>query len=294
VKLSLFYRADLCTNLTTLNIDEYMEYYTATAKQLYVELEQLQYSVSDHSNRANRAIHLIRNTLKLFRISVCTKGFLSQEDEIRFFKHVKPQVHSYLIFYTHLYEIESKKLVLSSDQMKGYIDRKRKDFRYQTYDNLEFVNYYRSGSTHQDKVYFLRESDYSPLNQQSSVAFRDPEFTAPYDHIASVVLAYELFLKYLEPSHKIQDDSIDKLLKWTDSKASLVELIYALNESGAINDGKTDIKTICAEFERIFNFELKDVYSTYRDISLRKTNRTKFLTKLSDALEDRVLRADEY
>jgi hypothetical protein len=108
-----------------------------------------------------------------------------------------------------------------------------------------------------------------------------------------VVLAYELFLKYFEPTHKTHDDSIYKLLKWTDSKASLIELIYALNESGAINDGKTDIKTICAEFERIFNFELKDVYSTYRDISLRKTNRTKFLSKLSEAFEDRVLRSDE-
>ena len=271
-----------------------MEYYLATAKQLYFELEQLQYSISDHTNRANRAIQLIRNTLKLFRQSVCAKGFESKEDEIKFFKHIKPQVNSYLIFYTHLFEIESKKLVLSSEQLKGYIDRKRKDFRYQTYDNLEFVNYYRSGYTHQDKVYFLRDSEFSPLNQQSSVVFRDPEFSSPYDHVASIVLAYELFLKYLDPSKEAKQDQNHNRLKWTDSKASLIELIYALHESGAINDGKTDIKTICNEFERIFNFELKDVYSTYRDISLRKTKRTKFLTKLSDAFEERVLRSDQF
>ena len=265
-----------------------MEYYTATAKQLYLELEQLQYSISDHSNRANRAIQLIRNTLKLFRKSVCAKGFESPEDEIRFFKHIKPQVSSYLIFYTHIFEIESKKSVLTPDQLKKYIDRKRKEFRYQTYDNLEFVNYYKSGYKHQDKTYFLRDSEYSPLNQQCSNPFRDPEFTTPYDHVASVVLAYELFLKYLDPSHKAQDDRTHKLLKWTDSKASLIELIYALNASGAINEGKTDIKTICAEFERIFDFELKDVYSTYRDITSRKTNPAKFLIKLSDTFQERV------
>jgi hypothetical protein len=69
-----------------------------------------------------------------------------------------------------------------------------------------------------------------------------------------------LFLKYLDPSHKAQDDGTHKLLKWTDSKASFVELIYALNESGAINDGKTDIKTICAEFEKIFSFDISIVY----------------------------------
>ncbi len=265
-----------------------MEYYTATAKQLYLELEQLQYSVSDHSNRANRAIQLIRNTLKLFRKSVCAQGFENQDDEMRFFKHIKPQVSSYLIFYTHIFEIESKKSVLDPDQLKKYIDRKRKDFRHQTYDNLEFVNYYKSGYKHLDKTYFLRDSEYDPLNQYCSNPFRDPEFTTPYDHVASVVLAYELFLKYLDPSHKAQDDRTHKLLKWTDSKASLVELIYALNESGAINDGKTDIKTICAEFERIFDFELKDVYSTYRDITSRKTNPAKFLNKLSDTFQERV------
>jgi hypothetical protein len=270
-----------------------MEYYTATAKQLYLELEQLQYSVSDHTNRANRAIQLIRNTLKFFRQSICTSGFESQDDEIHFFKHIKPQVNSYLIFYTHLFEIESKKLVLTDERLAGYIDRKCKEFRYQTYDNLEFVNYYRSGYTHQDKVYFLRDSEYSPLNQQGSAVFRDPEFSSPYDHVASVVLAYELFLKYLDPSSEAKKDNAYKLLQWTDSKASLVELIYALNESGALNGGKTDIKTICAEFEKIFNFELKDVYSTYRDISLRKTNRTKFLTKLSDAFDDRILKIDK-
>lgn len=269
-----------------------MEYYAATAKQLYLELEQLQYTISDHCNRSNRAIQLIRNTLKLFRKSVCTKGFESQEDEIRFFKHVKPQVSSYLIFYTHIFEIESKKLILSSDQLKKYIERKRKEFRYQTYDNLEFVNYYKSGYTHFDKNYFLMNSDCLPINQQNTVVFRDPEFTTPYDHVASVVLAYELFLKYLDPSREAKKDTNHKLIQWTDSKASLIELIYALHESGAINDGETDIKTICMEFERIFDFELKDVYGTYRDITSRKTNPAKFLDKLSNTFKERVINED--
>lgn len=270
-----------------------MEYYTATAKQLFEELEQLQYTISDHCNRANRAIELIRNTLKLFRQSICKSGFETKEDEIRFFKHIKPQVNSYLIFYTHLFEIESKKLVLTPDQLAGYIERKRKDFRYQTYDNLEFVNYYRSGYTHLDKTYFLRNSEFNPLNQQGACMLRDPEFSTPYDHVASIVLAYELFLKYLDPSARAKTDIRHERLKWTDSKASLIELIYALNTSGAINEGKTDIKTICKEFERIFNFEIKDVYSTYRDISLRKTDHTKFLSKISQNLVDKILLEDK-
>lgn len=270
-----------------------MEYYKATATQLYDELERLQYSVLDHSNRANQAIQLISKTLKLLRKSVRERGFETEEDEIHFFKRIKPQIAGHLIFYRLIFELESKRLVYSKDEVDCFISNKKTQFKELIKDNMEFVSYYQNRYKHMDRMYFLRESDRVPLLHQNTDAFHDPEFTTPYDHIAAKLVAKDLFYKFLlRPIQEASSEHVSNL-KWTESKAALIELIYALNESGAINKGKTDIKAVCLEFERIFNVELKDIYSTYRDITLRKSDQTKFLNKLTNSFIDRVDKRDE-
>jgi len=73
-------------------------------------------------------------------------------------------------------------------------------------------------------------------------------------------------------------------LNWTESKAALVELIYALHSSHSINDGRADIKTIAKLFERIFSLGLGDVYHTFSEIRNRKIEQTKFIDLLKDSL----------
>ncbi|MFT6923138.1 MAG: hypothetical protein ACJA1C_002148 [Crocinitomicaceae bacterium] len=257
-----------------------MESYQSTAKRLFERLQELEHSENDLSKRGDQAIQIISKTLQVLRKEVRETGFNSIESEIQFFKCIKPKITGHLIFYRHVFELESKRLMLPCIEVEKHITYKKRQFNQLIKDNIEFVFYYRNQHTNMDKLYFLRESDRVPLLHQNTDALYDPEFTTAYDHIAAKLVAKELFEHYLEPIEKESTKQVSNL-QWTESKASLVELIYALNESGAINGGKTDIKTICAEFEKIFNFELKDVYSTYRDISLRKTNRKKFLTKLS-------------
>ena len=270
-----------------------MEYYKATAIQLYEELERLQYSVSDQSNRANQAINLISKTLRLLRKAVRDRGFETPEDEIHFFKHIKPQITGHLIFYRHICELESKRLIYTSEEVELYIKDKKKQFNELIKDNMEFVFYYQNRYQHMDKMYFLRETDRIPLWHQNTDAFHDPEFTTPYDHIAAKLVAKDLFYKFLlKPIASASTENVSNL-KWTESKSALIELIYALNESGAINEGQTDIKTICLEFERLFNVEIKDIYGAYRDITMRKTGHAKFLSKLSLAIQDKISHSDE-
>ena len=270
-----------------------MEYYKATATQLYDELERLQYSVLDQSNRANQAIQLISKTLQILRKSVREYGFDTAEDEVHFFKHIKPQIAGHLIFYRLIFELESKRMIYTKDEVDNFIVSKKLQFKELIKDNIEFVSYYQNRYTHMDKMYFLRESDRIPLLHQNTDAFHDPEFTTPYDHIAAKLVAKDLFYKFLlRPIQEASSENVSNL-KWTESKAALVELIYALNESGAINKGKTDIKAVCLEFERIFNVELKDIYSTYRDITLRKSDQTKFLNKLSNSFKGRIQNHDD-
>ncbi|XOV67569.1 MAG: RteC domain-containing protein [Fluviicola sp.] len=270
-----------------------MEYYKATAKQLYDELERLQYSVSDQSNRANQAINLISKTLRILRKAVRERGFETEKEEIYFFKHIKPQIAGHLIFYRLICELESKRMVYTPEEVELYIKDKKKQFSELIRDNMEFVFYYHNRYQHMDKMYFLRETDRIPLWHQNTDAFHDPEFTTPYDHIAAKLVAKDLFYKFLlKPIESASTESVSNL-KWTESKTALIELIYALNESGAIDEGQTDIKTICTQFERLFNVEIKDIYGSFRDISMRKTGQTKFLSKLSLAIQDKINKSDE-
>lgn len=72
-------------------------------------------------------------------------------------------------------------------------------------------------------------------------------------------------------------------ISWTGSKVSLIELMYALQQTGSFNHGQTDIKSIAQYFENVFNIELGNYYRTYLELRIRQ-NPTKFLETLQDNL----------
>lgn len=272
-----------------------MEYFKATATQLFDELERLQYSVKDAGNRANQAIQLISKTLLLLRKAVNERGFQTEEDEIYFFKHIKPNITGHLIFYRHIFDIEAKRMGCTDEEVECYIARKKRDFNEFVKDNLEFVYYYQSRYVHMDRQYFLRSAFRAPIPHQSTDAFHDSEFTTPYDHLAAKSIAKDLFYKFLlKPLREKIDNLSPTKIKWTASKASLVELIYALQYTGSIENGNSSVKEICSLFEEIFDVKLKDVYSTFRDIQTRKGERAKYLISLVETFDKKLEENEDY
>lgn len=77
-----------------------------------------------------------------------------------------------------------------------------------------------------------------------------------------------------------EKETSDNRLNWTDSKTDLVELIYSIKDS--IGEGKVSIKRITASFEYFFNIKIGNVYDIINDISVRKTSRTRYLSKITD------------
>ena len=84
--------------------------------------------------------------------------------------------------------------------------------------------------------------------------------------------------------------------RWTGSLVELVEIIYALDETGCINDGQNDIKDLAAFFGSLFGMEIKvrNCYDAYLDMKRRKNeSRTYFLDKLRKRLNLRMQHDDE-
>ena len=88
----------------------------------------------------------------------------------------------------------------------------------------------------------------------------------------------------MEPSFK---------LKWTAPKVALTELLYALNSEGVFNNGTADLKDIAEFFEYIFEIDLGQYRRTFLEIRARKSDRTKFISSLNEALLKRMDNADD-
>ncbi|WP_255572988.1 RteC domain-containing protein [Hanstruepera marina] len=252
---------------------------------------------------AEEGIKISKKALELLRALVSKKKFNKKEEEIHFFKNIKPHIFSKLIYYQKLFNIESKRPRSSNkSQIKyfnKYIDRLQNYFN----DHLEFYHYYRRGATFLDDHYFVRGKIDIRLFPDTFSFFTDNKFSTSHDSTVATILAYDMLIVYLKTE-------IDKLensngmetiinpfqnqsrLFWTANKTDLIELIYALHSSGVINNGASDIKDIALMFEQVFNISLGDFYRTFLEIRSRKINQTKLIDKLKESLLKRMEESD--
>lgn len=97
------------------------------------------------------------------------------------------------------------------------------------------------------------------------------------------------------PLSAISLDNSPSSFRWTGSLIELIEVIYAFDEMGCINDGQNDIKELTAFFGSQLGLEIKDshCYNAYTDMKRRKSeSRTYFLDKMRERLNLRMQRDD--
>lgn len=268
-----------------------MQEYIAAAKTLCEELEQLHTEEPNITNRANKAAKLISKTLTKFRRKIRKEDFPNREDEIHFFKYIKPRVSSYLIFYSVIAEIEAERELMNEAEYTELVDKKRRMFRHIMRENRDFISYYRAGLTHLDRVYFVRGKNMGILSKHSTRQQDDPEFNTSHDHVAANIMAFDLFQRHLSPKPEFQPSfgPPTPKLKWTANRLDLVELIYALQASGAINYGEADLKDVCTFFESGLQVQVGDLYRAFHDISNRKKEQIKFVNRLDGFLERKII-----
>jgi hypothetical protein len=280
-----------------------MKKYLTILSGLDSKLEVLENEIEDILKRAEEGIKITQNELIKLRNNL-SDSIKNIDDEIYYFKHIKPQVFSRLIYYQILFNIESKRPRSSNKSQIKYFNKHIDKLQNYFNDNLEFYHYYRRGATFLDEHYFVRGKIDIRLFPDTFSFFIDDKFSTSHDTTVATILAYDMLIVYLKTE-------IDKLensngmetiinpfqnqsrLFWTANKTDLIELIYALQSSGAINSGTADIKEMATACERLFNIDLGDYYRTYLEIRSRKTNQTKFLDKMKDSLVTRMESADE-
>jgi len=261
-------------------------------KKYLDKLEILEKCEGDILQTIPPIIKLMEEMFKHLKTFISGYTFKNEEEEIHFFKEIKPQLFSKLIYYQKIYRIEAMRPNGSDAAQIKYIEKeldRLKDF----FDkNLDFYKYYRSESTHLDRHFFVREQPFVHPDLESFYFERDPDFSSHCDFKVAKVLANELLRIYLNtelqklqaPQYPEQDQHFPKKKEtWTRNKVDLVELIYAVCEADCFNYGKIGLKHLSDYFENVFNVELGNPYHTYIEIRER-ANRTQFLDELKAKL----------
>ncbi|MFD2586053.1 RteC domain-containing protein [Croceitalea marina] len=277
--------------------------YQKLLTEFEARLEKLENGQGDILFKAEKGIVLAEKYIKKLHLEIEKKPFTTQECEIHFFKHVKPQIFSKLIYYGKLFNIESKRPRGNNTSQIKYL--KHQIDKLQTFfnDNLEFYNYYRRGAKSLDEHYFVRGNRDLRLPLDSFHFFIDDQFSTCQDGTVSTIMAFDMLIVYLQG----EVDYLDKIIEtpenmpiqkpsnlfWTGSKTDLIELLYALHASSSINSGTVDIKELASHFEHFYNIDLGNYYHTFIEIRSRKTSRTKFLDKLIEMLNQRMESLDE-
>lgn len=276
---------------------------TDFATQLLENLEAQLNEIGVENDLIKAAENSIKATiiiLEKLKTHFVRHEFENKVDEITFFKFVKPQFVSKLIYHNEVYNIESNRPFGGSKYLRKYFSSELSKLKCYFNENMEFYKYYRTGSVYLDKKYFVRGRYDIKLTLDSSYFQADNRFTTSHDFKVAKILANDLLQVYLEKELLKLDNkpvpysiSEKQVQKWTGSKVALIELIYALHAEGVFNNGTTDLKETAKFFEETFEIDLGQFHRTFFEIRARKSERTKFLNSLRDTLVRRMDEVDE-
>lgn len=272
-------------------------HYTNQLHKLNDYLDELVLEMNSPILLAEEALEAITKTLLDIKQFVIKRGFKDPQEEIHFFKQLKPQIVSKLIYYNSIYKIETKKPYGGEKNIRKYLNNELNKIKRYFDTNLEFYRYYRTNSNYLDHKYFIRGNHDIKLSLDSYYFEADHTFSTSHDYKVAKIIANDLIQVYLEDQLSnlaLKSKTImPPLLNWTASKTDLIELIYALHSKAVFDNGNNDIKLIAKSFENIFNINLGDFYHTYLELRNRKINRTKFLDALRDSLINKMDEQEE-
>jgi hypothetical protein len=264
-----------------------MEYYRSVLQKFFNDLAELKSNTPEIKLIHAQTLSLAISALGQLKDKVNEVGFKTEANEIEFFKEIKPKIYAELIVSTKIIEFQAKKLTLPLERLNRYRERIFREFNHLFQDNMQFVHYYTSKSNHLDHQYFMRSHEQLPTLNSTQVFLNDNGFSTAKGNLLAHIIAFEQLENHFYEKEN-SSEVIKSKLVWTESKLALVELIYALHDTKALNDGNADIKEIAEAFELFFDVDLVNVYRSFREIGLRKQNRSKFIDELNANINKRL------
>nr|WP_322625874.1 RteC domain-containing protein [uncultured Flavobacterium sp.] len=258
--------------------------------------DKLSHETAELLEEAYQMVQYLKELLQVTRERVIKEGFSDEQEEVDFFRNIKPYILGKLIYYNKVFKIEAICPVRKGKMYHKFFMSQLQDLKQEFKEHIcgsYFYRYYRSGRSDRDREYFIRGNINYRDGLNSYVFEIDHQFCTYYDSKTARIVANELLYTYLvskiDPADTsaslFQDADSIKDFFWTDSKNALVELIYALYASGVISHGKIGIRKITLVFQILFRIQLGDIHHAFHRMKERSGTKTSFLDNLKCSLE---------
>jgi hypothetical protein len=262
-------------------------------------LHQIHSETLEPIHYAQRALHILIPALAKLKSFFIEYHCSSKTEEITFFRELKPKLVSKLVYYNDVYNITANKPLASKKAIRKYYKEELQNIETHFNNNKEFYRYYRMDSRHLDEQYFTCRQYGLWLVNDSFYTQADERFATAHDHTVARIMANALLEEFIGSEMAAlgrgskKPVAVARPLKWTASKAALIELIYALHAEAVFNGGKADLSETVRLFEAMFQISLGQFNRAFLEIRNRKSPRTKFLSALTQTLLTRMDAADE-
>jgi hypothetical protein len=270
--------------------------------ELEHQLDKIHLEMQEPVQYAEESIKISISILEKLKTYCLNYKFQDKNEEIEFFRNIKPTFAAKLIYYNEIYTIETNKPYGSKKTLRKYYNTELLKLKTFFDENQEFYRYHRTNNRCLDKKYFIRGKYDIKLTLDSFYFQTDQRFSTSHDYKLAKILANDLIKSYLESEIiKLEHNSEQphptnlpsKKQKWTGSKVELIEIIYALHTEGVFNSGKSSLKEVVSYFESAFDISLGQFHRVFLEIRNRKTEKTKFINTLKNKLINRMDEADE-
>jgi hypothetical protein len=259
------------------------------------EIIQYESTINQHQHTIKCFYDIILQ-LKSF---ILNYTFNNTNEEIEFFKQIKPKYISEYIFNNKALQILIRKPIGNNASILNYLENSLNEITSFFNVNLEFYEYYRLNSTYKDGIYFVRQKNEPQHFTNAYLNNFEPAFSSSHDYLLAQIIANDRLVLFLNNQIEsinnpqkiphVEDMGCfqDQDFNWTDSKSALIELIYALHTNKSINKGKCDIRELTAYFEKAFHVKINDIYRGFQDIKSRNSQ-TKCIDSLKTALQNKI------
>ncbi len=143
-------------------------------------INQIESSDSNILKKSLEASHILAEAFDQLKTFIISYKFKEEEEEISFFKEIKPKFCYRLIYYRKLYNIEMNRPA-GVEKQKEYLHEELNEINKYNNKRLDFIRYYRSGASHLDSLYFLRGKMDTEQYLETFYYELDPNFSTNYD-----------------------------------------------------------------------------------------------------------------